>query len=367
MRILLLGDASNFHAALATALRKMGNEVKLASHGSLWMNTRRDVDLYRSPGKWGSIKYGLKLMSHLQSFCGYDIVQVPSPTFLSLRPEKVSWIFDYLRRHNGKVIYEALGTDTQYVNACIDTDLFRYSDFRIGTKLSPYATERPEVEKEWNSSALVKYNNHFLSKIDGVIASLYEYYKTYEKINIGKPLAYAGIPIEIDENLKPLASEPEKVRFFIGIQRDRSVLKGTDIMLDVAKTLRDRYPEKVDVVVAENMNYDKYVSEMMSSHVLLDQLYSYTPATNALLAMSRGLVAMSGAEPEYYDFIGEKENHPIVNVSPLLPNDVVDKLEWIVKNKHLIPKLSQLGMKFVHDHNDSLKIAQKHLDFWQKI
>lgn len=111
MRILLLGDASNFHNTLAGALRKLGNEVILASHGSHWMNTRRDVNLRRGDGFMGTLGYMFKLMVNLPSFRGYDVVQVTNPIFVDLKPEKVSFIFDYLRRHNGKVVYEALGTD----------------------------------------------------------------------------------------------------------------------------------------------------------------------------------------------------------------------------------------------------------------
>ena len=55
---------------------------------------------------------------------------------------------------------------------------------------------------------------------------------------------------------------------------------------------------------------------MRSSHVILDQLYSYTPATNAMLAMAQGIVAVTGAEPEFYDFIDEHDNRPIINAVP---------------------------------------------------
>ena len=50
--------------------------------------------------------------------------------------------------------------------------------------------------------------------------------------------------------------------------------------------------------------------------VLVDQLYSYTPSMNSLAAMARGTVVIGGGEEEYYDFIGEKELRPIINVRP---------------------------------------------------
>ncbi len=47
MKILLLGDASNYHATLAHALRLEGHDVTLASSGSGWMRTHRDIDISR--------------------------------------------------------------------------------------------------------------------------------------------------------------------------------------------------------------------------------------------------------------------------------------------------------------------------------
>ena len=54
MKILFAGDASNMHNTLARKLRKMGHEAIVASDGSRWMNTGRDSNLERKPGKLGA-------------------------------------------------------------------------------------------------------------------------------------------------------------------------------------------------------------------------------------------------------------------------------------------------------------------------
>ena len=83
--------------------------------------------------------------------------------------------------------------------------------------------------------------------------------------------------------------------------------------------------------------------------------------------MARGLVAVSGAEPEYYDLIGEHDNQPIINVSPLIEGDIDAKLEWLVQNKHLIPDLSRRSREFVEKHNEAHVVAQRHLKFYNKL
>ncbi|MBQ5466286.1 MAG: glycosyltransferase, partial [Muribaculaceae bacterium] len=100
---------------------------------------------------------------------------------------------------------------------------------------------------------------------------------------------------------------------------------------------------------------------------LLDQLYSYTPATNALIAMAQGLVAVSGAEPEYYEFIGAADNRPIVNVTPYDDADIDRQLEYIIQHKDRLPLWSRQSRAFVLEHNAAQVVAERHLHFWNEL
>ena len=77
---------------------------------------------------------------------------------------------------------------------------------------------------------------------------------------------------------------------------------------------------------------------MNKADVLVDQLYSYTPSMNALLAMSKGIVVVGGGEKENYDILDEKELRPIINIQPS-KEDVFQKLESLVLNRETIPIL----------------------------
>ncbi len=102
---------------------------------------------------------------------------------------------------------------------------------------------------------------------------------------------------------------------------------------------------------------------MNVADVLLDQLYSYTPAMNALLAMAKGIVVVSGGEPENYEILGETELKPIINVYPS-EEDVFNKLEYLLLHKEVIPELSRQSIEYVHRHHNHIKVAQQYLDFW---
>lgn len=370
MKILFVGDASNMHNCLAQAMRELGHTAIVASNGSHWMDTGRDINLERGPGKMGALRYVLDVLRALPKMRGFDVVETCGSIFLDLKPSKVRRVFDWLKQHNRLMVMSALGTDYVYYHACHDGNTYRYSDFMVGDRPSPYALSneyQAKHEDNWKLPLMRKHSEHILNNIDGAVSCLWEYHECYKPL-LGNRLAYGGIPIDT-KSISPhiLDKEPEKVKFFIGIQRDRNILKGTDQLLEAAQRIVDRYPNQCELEVVENVPYEEYVQLLSQSHVLLDQLYSYTPATNALLAMARGLVAVSGAEPEYYDLIGEHDNQPIINVSPLIEGDIDAKLEWLVQNKQLLPDLSRHSRKFVEKHNEAHVVAQRHLKFYNKL
>ena len=83
--------------------------------------------------------------------------------------------------------------------------------------------------------------------------------------------------------------------------------------------------------------------------------------------MAQGLVAVSGAEPEYYDLIDEQVNHPIINVSPLVEGDIDHKLSWLVEHRDELPRLARASRAFVEKHNAAPVVAQRYLDFWKSL
>ncbi|MBQ6939477.1 MAG: glycosyltransferase family 1 protein [Muribaculaceae bacterium] len=365
MKILLLGDASNFHWTLSQGLRQLGHQVTVVSNGGGWMSTNCDIAIRRkSYGPVDSMMYLTKIMSLLPSWRNYDVVQIAGHGFFSLRPEKNLAIFRQLRRQNERIFMEALATDHYYTKACFDGTTYRYSDYFVGDK----PLNRPNYNKEreaYLEGANRDANIAMAEECNGIAACLWEYYVAYEP-EFAHKLTYIPIPINLDEN--PLRNIPDKIeqlRFFIGIQHDRSILKGTDVMYDVLKQLQKDYKNECHVTAVESLPYKEYNRVMYESDVLIDQLYSYTPATNALLAMAKGIVAVSGAEPEYCDFIGAHDLQPVVNVLPDA-DAVYRTLEDLILHRERIPQMCRDSRLFVEQHHDYRKVAQQFVDFWSK-
>ncbi len=368
LKILLVGDASNYHNALATGLSRLGHDVTVASSGSGWMDTDRNIDMTRRRGKVGGAIFWAKLLTRLlPRMKGYDVVQLSNPIFLELRPGKVMHVFNTLKRRNGSIFLTALGTDTAYIDLCTDPAApLRYSEWRVGDKLTPHAVHRSDIEHAWKAPLLRDHCEAIYEEVDGVISALYEYHLSCRRVLPDEKLAYGGIPVDTHA-IQPveLPERPDKVKLFLGMHRDRKTEKGTDRLLAAAKKVVERYPSQCTLDIVENMPYREYIQRMRSAHVVIDQLYSYTPATNALLAMAMGLNTVSGGEPEYYDFIGEHGARPIINVVP--DDDAVYRtFEQIVLHPELLRSRGIEGRRLVERHNDCEVVARRFVDFWNE-
>jgi glycosyltransferase involved in cell wall biosynthesis len=365
MKILLLGDYSNVHATLAEGLRQLGHDVTVASDGDGWKNYPRDVDLYRdmSWGKVQTLRYLWRLIMEFRKFRGYDVVQLINPIFIPLKAERMLTFYRYLRRHNKRVFLGAFGMDHYWVRAGLDCSTFRYSDFNMGVEVRE-SEDNDNWIREWLRGAKGDLNQRIANDCDGIVAGLYEYYAAYRP-DFGEKVQFIPFPIVPQKGDATSKEAPSRVRFFIGIQKSRSEYKGTDIMLRALERVAQELPDRCEVVRVENVPFAEYVNLMRGSDVILDQLYSYTPAMNALEAMARGLIVVGGAEPEHYTLMQEDELRPIFNV---LPNEesVYQVVRDIALHPERIPQLKHDSVAYIQKHHDYVKVAQQYLDFWSR-
>ena len=135
-------------------------------------------------------------------------------------------------------------------------------------------------------------------------------------------------------------------------------------MLSALQRLKADYPDKLDIITAEDVPFTQYQEMMNNSHVLLDQLYSYTPGMNGLLAMAKGLILVGGGEPEHYELLGEKELRPIINVQPT-EEDVYHQIATrLLSGKEDIHQLQLDSIEYIRRHHDHLDVAKKYETFY---
>lgn len=368
MKILLLGEYSNVHCTLARGLRSLGHTVTVASGGDSWKGYPRDIDLAHKSTLTGHLSFAFRLLCALPRMRGYDIVQLINPVFLEMRPSPHRLILDYLRRHNGRIVLGAFGMDYYWAQVNSRLRPLRYSDFNLGNQVRTDATARADAAV-WIGTAAERLCRYTAGAADAIVAGLYEYWVTY-RVAEGGSLAgkttFIPFPVAMpaeteaqdpgDRSGEDRSGEGRPLRIFVGISKGRSAYKGTDIMLRAARRLRGTYPSCVRLLVAEGVPFCRYRRMMDGSDVILDQLYSYTPAMNALLAMSKGIVCVGGGEPEHYALLGEEELRPIINVEPD-EQSVYRALEHLVLHPGLIPELKRQSREYVRRHHDVRRVA----------
>lgn len=364
MKILLIGEYSNVHWTLAQGLRALGHQVTVVSDGDGWKNYERDISLVRRSTSFvHGVEYTFRLLSLLPKLRGYDVVQIINPVFLQLKAEKMLPFYKYLRKHNGRVFMGAFGMDKYWVKAGIDCHTFRYSDFNLGAQLRESA-DNTIWYNEWILGAKGRLNDYIANDCDGIVSGLYEYDASYRPYFANK-LRYIPFPLDLNRyQAKERVPKDGVVEFFIGIQKTRNVYKGTDIMLRALRRVEQLYPNRCHVNVAEQLPFEEYVKVLDRSHVILDQLYSYTPAMNALQAMAQGLVVVGGGEEENYQILGEQTLRPIVNVQPD-EQSVVDGLIRLVESPEEVAQLSRQSIEYVRKYHDCKVVAQQYLDFYE--
>lgn len=365
MKVLLIGEYSNVHWTLAEGLRALGHRVCVVSNGDFWKDYPRDISLTRnSYSKTEGILYFLKLLSILPRLRGYDIVQLINPMFFELKAERIFPIYRYLRRHNKKVFLGGFGMDYYWVHTCTDAHTFRYSDFNFGKELRDNKFNQAEIA-DWIHGKKGELNRFIAQDCNGIITGLYEYDACYRP-HFPEKTRFIPFPINIRNTPESHGEYCKKIRFFIGIQKERSVYKGTDVMLRALERVAEELPDCCEIVKAESVPFEQYRHMMDNSHVLLDQLYSYTPAMNALLAMSKGLVLVGGGEEENYEILGEKTLRPIINVLPD-EEDVYRKLKDLALHSERIPRLSADSREYIRRHHDHVNVARQYVEFWNEM
>jgi len=366
MKILLVGEYSNVHWTLAEGLRALGHQVNVVSDGDCWKDYPRDINLKRkSLGIIDTLKYLWDIRQIMPQLRGYDVVQLINPVFLDLKGERILPYYKQLRKQNKKVFLGAFGVDKYWVQEGLKPETFRYSDFYLFGERRDYPYLH-DMERDWLNGSKGELNQYIADDCNGIIAGLYEYERCYRDYYKEK-LTYIPFPIDLSKTTR-VQGHPEYdgIRFFIGIQKERSAYKGTDIMLAALTRLKEEFPEKMEIVKAESVPFAQYQEMMNRSDVMLDQLYSYTPGMNGLLAMSKGMVLAGGAEEEFYQLQGEKTLRPIINVQPT-EDDVVKQIrELLLLHPENLEQMQQDSIKFIERWHSHTLVAKQYINFWNE-
>src|SRR5690606_20310652 len=141
--------------------------------------------------------------------------------------------------------------------------------------------------------------------------------------------------------------------------------KGNAFFEEALKIIKQKYPDKIEIITTQDIPYNEYIKIYDSCHILLDQVYAYDQGYNALEAMAKGKVVFTGAEQEWRDYYNLKEDTVAINALPDTQK-IAEKLEWLILNPTEIVKISKNARAFIEKEHDYLNVARKYFFLWNK-
>lgn len=361
LKILLMGDASNYHATLAQALIAKGHRVTVASGGSGWMATRRDIDLSRGSGRIGGAWLWTRLNTTLRnSLRGYDIVQLCDTSFINLQPERQLAIARRLKLDNGLLSICALGTNPIYVyNLKGKSPALDYSEWHDGAM--------EQESRLWTTPRMLDYAHNLFSLADCVTTALYEYHRVLQVERPDLELTYAGIPVDINSISRThQITNNNLLHIMLTSHPGREKEKGDFELKRLAEYIVAESKDQIKIHSLEPMPFNEFSHWLSLYDVVSDQLYAYTPATTALMSMARGVVPLTGCHPDYLDFIGHDPTVEtgIINTTPDTLDSVVNRLLDMAQDTDLRRQMSMAAQQFVLTNNAADIVADRTLSAW---
>ena len=374
MRILLFGEYSNVHHTLCEALRRAGHEVLLISDGDGWKDYPRDVDLRRTKeGPVGSLMYLSKLATLLPKLRGYDVVQIVNPIFLDVKARWNRWVFDYLKRNNGILSVGCFGDDYYVISRMQDDKYLAYTDFYAAGKAIDHEVNRRRIAA-WTKGPKAALTQYVMQYADCLVPCLYEYWKVYDTPEFHSRLRYIPLPIDVStpSNLSNLSNPSNllnpstelKLRLLFASQKLRGQMKGADQLEPLFDRLAQEFPDAIDLCKIESVPFEQYQRLVAEADVVVDQLYSFTPAMGALESMAKGKVVISGYEPEYQQFIDGPSESGIINLRPFDDAHNYEVLRTTLTDRNKIARLQSSSQAFVRKYHNADDVARQFVEFW---
>ena len=376
MKILLVGEYSRLHNSLKEGLVANGHEVTLIATGDGFKQFPADIPLKKYfqkglskkvKGAWlrlfgidlASIMMRGQFMAHKNKLKGYDVVQLINESPLGIQPKYEKEIISFLKEYNEKLYLLSCGTDHSSISYAKSGNL-PYS------VLSPYEAGKITEQQAY---PMLKYlrpeykdlHNFLMENVDGIIASDLDYHLALKD----NPKYKGLIPNPINTN--NLAYFPlelsEKVVIFHGINRENYYKKGSDFFEQALEKLAASHGDKIKIITAESLPYKEYIKSYDKAHIVLDQVYSYDQGYNALEAMSRGKVVLTGLAPEFLEHYELQGQQIAINALPRVKY-LYEVLMDLVDNPKQLLKISKGARAFILEHHDHMRSAALYESAW---
>lgn len=385
MKVLLLGEYSGVHTNLAKGLKKLGHEVYIISDGdgykrigspdmfvtdkvmksnfrifSIILSSYYNfLDFLGLKGVFSAISY----INRVRKLSDFDVVQLINTRPFSSFSSIGNFILLYIIfKRNNKIFLCALGDDYTWVKSCLNEEP-PYSMFnRLNIRnIKHYFWPLKYVY----GIGYKKLDNYVINRVEKIIPGLYDYYFAYRNAGCKKLSEIIPLPIDFDENIKPIQFDSYPVKIFHGWQFGRDLRKGNDYFDLAVKDIIRKHPNKVSYEIISGLPYAEYIKKFNTAHIVLDQCMSLDKGMNAVIGMREGKAVLSGLHSmtkDYYGMSNEKAL-PLIDVTPVV-EEIKLELEKLILNPSKLNDISKNALSFIKTYHDTDIIVQKYIDVW---
>jgi len=381
MKILLIGEFSRLHNSLKEGLVHLGHSVTIASTGDSFKKYDSDLSYY--PGfilkNWLTIKInnilfslfgldcvrlekGLRFYFLLKKLKGFDHVQLINSDAIETYPAFSRWLYKRLLKQNGDSLSLLIcGEDTPIV----DYHLEKRARYSI---LTPYLEDK-QLEKtyhytlKYTTPAYRKLFNWVKHHADVMITTDLDY--TLPMQEMGYKVTHIANPVNVDKIKFEPVRVSDKIVIFLGINRLSYIKKGIAYFEEALLKISDKYADRIEIVVTENLPYAEYMKHYSRAHIVLDQIWGYDQGYNALEAMARGKVVFTCAEKEFMEYYGLTE---CVAINALPDADyIATELSYLIEHPEKISEIGINARRFIEKEHNYIDVSKRYLEVWDKL
>lgn len=377
MKILLLGEYSRLHNSLKEGLVSLGHEVTIVASGDdfkkydtdytidsaffsrFWFIRKAKNLVYKITSiDLEKIERAVRFYFLLPKLKGFHHVQLINSDAIETYPFLARFLYKKTFKNIESRSLLVCGDETPVIDYLLKKEL-KYSvltpyfeDASLRKKFEfplKYRTKRYRKTFDWlhkNCNALIA------SDLDYKIPLEAMEYKTH----------FIPNPINTDTIEFKKLEINTKVVLFLGINRGSSIKKGISFFEKALTLIKEKYNDKVEIIITENVPYRQYISLYNKAHILLDQVYAYDQGYNALEAMAKGKVVFTGAENEFTKQYNLTER-VAVNALPDV-DSLVNELSFLIENPEEIIAIGKRARTFIEKEHHYIQIAEKYVEAW---
>ena len=377
MKILLLGEYSRLHNSLKEGLVSLGHEVTIVASGDDFKKYDTDytIDSRFFSRFWfirkvknlvykitsidlEKIERAVRFYFLLPKLKGFHHVQLINSDAIETYPFLARFLYKKTFKNIESRSLLVCGDETPVIDYLLKKEL-KYS------VLTPYfedATLRKQFEfpLKYRTKRYRKTFDWLHKNCNALIASDLDYKIPLEAMEY--KTHFIPNPINTDTIEFKKLEINTKVVLFLGINRGSSIKKGISFFEKALTLIKEKYNDKVEIIITENVPYRQYISLYNKAHILLDQVYAYDQGYNALEAMAKGKVVFTGAENEFTKQYNLTER-VAVNALPDV-DSLVNELSFLIENPEEIIAIGKRARTFIEKEHHYIQIAEKYVEAW---